>query len=116
VQAGTGTDHVRDRVQTADLVEVHLLRSGAVDLPLGTSQPREHVECAVFDRLCQISRLQQTAHVAPSADHRGTRRLHLYLGGGQSVPGHLLGDQQCGLDADCVHGRLDRLQRHPGVQ
>jgi len=63
VQAGGDSDHVGDRVERADLVEVDVLRVDPVHRRLGPGQPGERVQRGVPDRARQ--RNQQRPDVGP---------------------------------------------------
>ena len=65
VQRGSHPDDVRHRVESADLVEVHLLRGRAVRRRLGTGQPGEDVQGDAAYRLGQLGVLEQAAQVRP---------------------------------------------------
>ena len=115
VQGRADADHVGQRVERADLVEVHLVRVDAVRGTLGPGQPGEHVQRAVPHRRGR-GRLPSTS-ARTSAQVRRTS-----LGGAststlvaasparvtcRAVEPHRLGAQR-------VDGRLQHGQVGPG--
>ena len=74
LEPGAGTDHVGDRVQGPDLVEVHVVDRGTVHGRLGLGQPGERRERAGAHAGVERRLLQQGTDVAPGAVRVPSRR------------------------------------------
>ena len=86
-EAGADADDVGDRVQRADLVEVHVERVAAVHRP-SASASRSKTSCGQrADVLVQAGRVEQAADVAPGAVVRGVGDLDVAPGGREAVRG-----------------------------
>ncbi|CAB4734048.1 unannotated protein [freshwater metagenome] len=109
-------DDVGDRVEGADLVEVHVVRVRAVHGALGLGQPSEGGERQVADRGVEGCALQQQADVAPGAVVGRVGDLDVAAGRGEAAAGDLLDPQRHLLRRDRVDRRLQHLERHPGAE
>ena len=75
LQPGAGADHVGDRVEGADLVEVHLVGGGAVDGRLGLGEPGEGpASRGRARRSVRSARSSRCPDVGPGAVVRRSRR------------------------------------------
>ena len=112
-EAGADPDHVGDRVERADLVEVHVERVAAVHGALGDGQPLEGAGGQVAHRRrSRSARGEQVADVAPGAVVHGVGELDVAAGGGEAVAGDLLDAQRHRLGGDRVDRGLQHLDRH----
>ena len=76
LEGGADADHVRDRVQGADLVEVHVLDRDAVHMRLGIGEPGEDRARPVADAAGERGAGQQLPDAAPGPVRRvGDERL-----------------------------------------
>ncbi len=62
-----GTDHVGNRIQGADLVEVHIVDRLAMDLGFGLGDAMEDGQRVLFDELGEFTLLDQGANLAVTA-------------------------------------------------
>ena len=108
-EPGAGADHVGDRVEGADLVEVHLFGCVPVHPALGLGQPREHVVRERTDVLVQPGPVEQRLDVAPGAVLGGVDELDPAVGRREAAAAYLRD-----LEADLSRCDLvDRLDEHP---
>ena len=87
--AGAHPDHVGDRVERADLVEVHVERVVAVHGALGDREPLEDAQREVADRVGRADASRsRVADVAPGPVVRRVGDLDVDAGRGEAVAGH----------------------------
>ncbi len=115
MHAGRGADHVGDRVEGTDLVEVHLVVGGAVRLGLGTGQPGEDVERLAAYGLVQVRSLEERTHVRPRPVLVARRDLHVDAGRSEAGAPDLRRDQPHRLDPDRVDRGLQHVERRSGA-
>ena len=108
--------HLPDRVDGADLVEVHLLGIDVVDPRLGVGEPPERLLRSVARPLRQARGVDQRADRAPVALRLPRRRVDRGVRGADRVPAHPLRAQLEPLDAEPGQARADRLRIGAGVE
>ena len=115
LEPGHDADDVGQRVQRADLVEVHGLRLDPVHPALGDREPLEHGERALADGGGQVGVEQQRADVGPGAVLGRLGRLDVHPGGAEAMAGDLLGNQADALDRQRGDGGGRHVEGNPGV-
>ena len=108
--------HLADRVDGADLVEVHLLGIDVVDPRLGVGEPPERLLRALARPLRQARGVDQRADRAPVALRLPWRGVDGRVRGADRVPRHRLGAQLEPLDAEPGQPGADPLRVGAGVQ
>ena len=108
--------HLPDRVDRADLVEVHLLGVDVVDPGLGVREPPERLLRSLARPLRQVGGVDQRADRAPVALRLPRRRADGGVRGADRVPAHLLRAELESLDAQPGQTRADRLRIGAGVE
>ena len=115
VQAGGDADHVGDRVERADLVEVDVLGVDPVHRGLGPGQPGERVQRGVADRLGQRGRSPAPGRRPRYGGCCSRRSCTSTLTA--PIPCRSTADtrSRTGSGADRVDRRLQGLDRYAGV-
>ena len=115
-EAGADPDDVGDRVEGADLVEVHLLRRGAVDGRLGDREAFEGRQGEGADRRVEGRRLEQRPDVGPGAVVLGVGELDVAPGRREGAALDGLGAQRHRLRCDGADGVLQHGERDTGAE
>ncbi len=89
-EPGTDRDHVRDRVERADLVEGDVQRVAPVHRGLGHGQPFEGGDGAVAHGAVEVGGEQQRPDVAPGAVVHRVGDVDVAARRGEPVAGHRL--------------------------
>ena len=111
-EPGAHADHVGDRVERADLVEVHVERVVAVDRTLGDREPFEDMERQVAHLVVERRLQQQGPDVAPGPVVLRVVDVDVHAGGREAVAGDGLHAQRDRLGGHRVDRVLDQLDRH----
>ncbi len=109
-------DHVGDRVERADLVEVHVLRVGAVDRRLGHGEPLEGCLGAGPDSLVERGVREQGGDVAPGPVGRAVGHLDVAAGRAEPVAQHGFRRQRDVLGCDGGDRGGHHVERDAGVE
>ena len=114
-EAAAHADHVRDRVERADLVEVHVERVLAVHRTLGGREPLEDPDREVAHGLVEVGAQQERAHVTPRPVVHRVGDLDVDARRREAVAGDRLDAQRDRFGGDRPDRALDRLERHAGT-
>ena len=114
-EPGAHADHVGDRVERTDLVEVHLVGRGAVYGGLGDCEALEDAVRAFGHRGSEVGAGQQRPHVGPGAVRRRLGELHVAPRRGQPAAADLLDREPDRLRRHRIDGRLQDLGRDSGA-
>ena len=110
MQPGAAAHDVGDRVEPADLVEVHVVDRDAVDRCLGMREPGEDVERVGAHRVAERCGLQQRAHVGPGARGGVVGDLDVDLAGADPGADDVAAHQPHRLGADRVDAGLQHVE------
>ena len=114
-EPGDDADDVGQRVESAHLVEVHVLGRDPVHPALGDGEALEHRQGAVADGGRQGGVGEQRTHVGPGPVRRGLRRVHVHAGRPQPVTGDRFRHETDRLHRQRGDGGGRHVERHPGI-
>src|SRR3954462_6944581 len=116
LETGAHADDVRDRVEGAHLMEVHVGGVRAVDAAFRFREPPERGQRASADALVEAGVLEKSGDVPPGAVRTAVRYLDVAASSRKPVAGNLLCAQPDVLGSHRRDGALDDRKRHPGSE